>query len=153
MDPFKKILVPIDFSPHADAAIAAALSLAKHYDASLTLLHVFEPVALAMPEGSGFYASAQIADAVREIDKTLGHKRDEVSAKAGKAVEALQRSGSPAHEIVEFAKSHSFDLIVVGTHGRTGLAHMLIGSVAERVVRSAHCAVLTVHAPKTAPKT
>lgn len=153
MAPFKKILVPIDFSPHSDAAIDAALSLAKHYDASLTLVHVFEPIALAMPEGSGFYASAQLADAAREIDKTLNQKRDAVSAKAGKAVEALQRSGSPPREIVDFAKSHSFDLIVVGTHGRTGVAHMLIGSVAERVVRSAPCAVLTVHAPETAPKT
>lgn len=148
MAPFKKILVPVDFSPHADAALATALDVAKHYDASITLVHVFEPVSLAMPEGSGFYASGQISDAMRETEKALTRAREDASARAGKPVEAVQRTGSPPHEIVDFARSRSFDLIVVGTHGRTGLAHMLIGSVAERVVRAATCAVLTVHAPR-----
>lgn len=152
MAPFKKILVPIDFSPHAEAALEAALSVAKHYDASITLVHVFEPIALALPEGSGFYPSAQLTDAMRETQRMLDAKRDELAPKAGRAVEVVQRNGSPPHEIVDFAKSRGFDLIVLGTHGRTGLAHMLIGSVAERVVRSAPCAVLTVHAPKTATK-
>jgi nucleotide-binding universal stress UspA family protein len=152
MTPFKKILVPIDFSPHAQAAIEAALSVAKHYDGSITLVHVFEPIAIALPEGGGFYPSPQLTDAMRETERMLHGKRDELSPRAGKAVEVVQRNGSPPHEIVELAKSHGFDLIVLGTHGRTGLAHMLIGSVAERVVRSAPCAVLTVHAPKTTTK-
>jgi nucleotide-binding universal stress UspA family protein len=152
MAPFKKILVPVDFSPHSDAALDAALSLAKHYDASITLLHVFEPIALALPEGAGFYPTAQLTDAMHETERMLNVKRDELSPRAGKAVEVVQRNGSPPHEIVDFAKSRSFDLVVLGTHGRTGLAHMLIGSVAERVVRSAPCAVLTVHAPNTATK-
>jgi len=149
MTSFKKILVPTDFSAHAESALSTALDLAKQFDASVTLVHVFKPIALAFPDPSAVYNSALAADAMNETAKTLNRMRDEASAKASTAVEAVLRTGSPTHEIVDFARSNGFDLIVMGTHGRTGLAHMLIGSVAERVVRTAPCGVLIVRPSET----
>jgi nucleotide-binding universal stress UspA family protein len=146
--PFSKILVPIDFSTHSDQAIEAALDIAKRYEASITLVNVFEPIALAFPEGSGIYASLSLADFMVDLEKELEKKRAATAAKSGRAIQAVQRTGHPPHEIVDLASSGGFDLIVMGTQGRTGLAHMLIGSVAERVVRTAPCAVLTVHRPR-----
>lgn len=145
MNPFSKILVPIDFSPHADAAIEAALDLARRYEATVTLVSVFEPIALAFPEGSGVYASLSLADFMLDSEKALETKRSATQAASGRTIHAVLRTGHPPHEIVDLARSGGFDLIVMGTHGRTGLSHMLIGSVAERVVRTAQCAVLTVH--------
>lgn len=145
MKPFSKILVPIDFSPYSDEAIERAVELAGRYEASITLVHVFEPIALSFPEGSGIHSSLSLADVMVELERELEKKRAATEAEAGRPIQAFRTSGHPSHEIVDLARSDGFDLIVMGTHGRTGVAHMLIGSVAERVVRTAPCAVLTVH--------
>ena len=145
MNPFSKILVPMDFSPHAEAAIETALDIARRYDAAITLVNVFEPLALSFPEGSGIYSTLSLADFMADLEQALEEKRQSTATASGRTIQAVQRTGHPAHEIVDLARSGGFDLIVMGTHGRTGLPHMLIGSVAERVVRSAPCAVLTVH--------
>jgi nucleotide-binding universal stress UspA family protein len=144
MKPFSNILVPIDFSECSDQAISAALDLAARYDAALTLLYVHEPLPLVFPEGAGIYESMQLPNVTAELDTKLAQKKQELSAKGAKRVEAVQRNGHAPSEIADFAKSQGFDLIVMGTHGRRGLSHLMIGSVAERVVRTAPCPVLTV---------
>lgn len=145
MSAFSKILVPVDFSKHADAAIDTAIEMASHYDASITLMHVVEPVALVYPEDPGFYTGPIMAGVMEDLRKALEKKKDAAVEKGAKRITAEQSLGVPAAAIKDFAETGKYDLIVMGTLGRTGLAHFLLGSVAERVVRSASCPVLTVH--------
>jgi nucleotide-binding universal stress UspA family protein len=148
---FTRILVPTDFSGYSDAALDYAKSLADSLGASLHLLHVFEdpsttPGALA---GGGYFAlpddlrEAMIADAQKQIASRL-------SGVAPRTATSAVLMGAAAQTIVDYAVAQHIDLIVMGTHGRTGLLHLLIGSVAERVVRTASCPVLTVHAAAAA---
>ena len=145
MKPFKKILVPVDFSPHADEAIRAAADIAKHYEgASITLAHVYEIVAYALPEGYVFQTPQQLSGIMSEFQKMLSDAKERAATAGARNVQTVQLQGSAALEITEYAKKNGVDLIVMGTHGRTGLKHALIGSVAERVLRVAPCPVLTV---------
>ena len=144
MKPFKKILVPVDFSPHAEAAIRAAADISQRYDASVTLVHVYEVVAYALPEGYVFQTPQQLAGLMSEFQKLLGAAKAQAQAAGAKRVETTQLQGPAAFEVTEFAKKNGFDLIIMGTHGRTGFKHALLGSVAERVVRVASCPVLTI---------
>jgi nucleotide-binding universal stress UspA family protein len=146
MKPFTKILVPIDFSPHSQEAIRAAADVSTRYDASVTIVHVYQPVALTMPEGYMLYTPQQLADLMSEFGKLLATAKREAEAAGARRVETSQLQGTVAMEVVEFAKARGFDLIVMGTHGRTGLRHVALGSVAERVLRMAPCPVLTVKA-------
>lgn len=147
MTPFQKILVPIDFSEHADHAIRLAADLARRYKATLTLAHVYQPVQYVMPEGYVFFTQEQ-------VDRLLHSFRDRLAAAKQRAlelgvahVETRLLEGVAALEVLELARAEGFDLIVMGTHGRTGLAHVVLGSVAERVLRAAPCPVLTVRVP------
>jgi nucleotide-binding universal stress UspA family protein len=146
----KKILVATDFSEPSEAALAYGRELARSFGAQLTVLHVAENVA----------ARAYGADGIVFVEPELQH---DVDAAARKRVDALLSnedrdvlraeavvltSNVTAGTIVEYAKSESIDLIVMGTHGRGAVAHLLMGSVAERVVRTAPCPVLTVRHPE-----
>ena len=144
MKPFEKILVPVDFSPYSSAAIAAAVDLSRRYDGIVTLLHVFEPGRLVVPDGLMFYMPGQLENLLAEYAKLLEKTKAETQAAGALRIETRQAQGIASDEIVELARSEKFDLIVMGTHGRTGVKHALIGSVAERVVRTAPCPVLTV---------
>jgi nucleotide-binding universal stress UspA family protein len=144
MKPFKKILVPVDFSPHSDAAIVAAADLAKHYGAQLTLANVYGITTYALPEGYTLITPSQLSDLLTSIGHLLDKAKAEALRLGASEVTTQQLQGVPATEIVEHAKQGEYDLIVMGTHGRTGLKHALLGSVAERVLRLAPCAVLTV---------
>lgn len=148
MKPFKKILVPTDFSLHADEALDTAIDLAARYGASITLLHSFEPVIYAFPESSGIYQGLQLEQAIGDIDKALEAKMQHALMRGAKDVHVVHQRGFPPTEIIDYAKAGGVDLIVMGTHGRRGFSHMLMGSVAERVVRLAPCAVLTVRSPE-----
>jgi nucleotide-binding universal stress UspA family protein len=150
MKPLKNILVPIDFSSHAHEAIRVAADLATRYDASVTIVNVFEPVAYAMPEGYMLFTPRQLGDLMSEYEKLLASAKRDAEAAGARRVETKQLQGVAAHAIVEFAKQHDSDLIVMGTRGRTGLPHVLLGSVAERVLRKAPCPVLGVKASETA---
>jgi nucleotide-binding universal stress UspA family protein len=139
----KNILVPIDFSDCSKKALQYAIPLAKQYDAAITLLYVLPRAPYMGGEyGAIDYPSFEnemIENAEKELSKFVV---DEVQGAVRN--EAFVRTGSPAAEIVEMARSQPSDLIVVSTHGRSGLKHVLLGSVAEHVVRSAPCPVLVV---------
>jgi nucleotide-binding universal stress UspA family protein len=138
---FPRILVPTDFSSHSEAALAYGQKMAAEFDAALHLLHIAENPFLRAASGdrrSREEAAARwLQDRLTEADRRRG------------AVTIVEQSDEPASEILRYAKSNNIDLIVMGTHGRTGLARAALGSVAETVVRAASCPVLTVHSAES----
>lgn len=137
----KKILVPVDFSDCSNKALQYAIPFARQFDAELTLLHVVQPF-VAIPEMPSVDA-ALIQSQMREAGKnqldTLRRTIDEeIPSKT------MLRVGSPHVEIINAAKESGIDVIILSTHGRTGLTHVFLGSNAERVVRHAGCPVLIV---------
>ena len=147
----KKILVPTDFSPPAARALDEAAELARTYGASVTLFHVYGLPA-PIPDGASAYGPDLIATLEENARASLAAACDELRRRMPEAppVDAKALLGFAAQEIVAEARRGQFDLIVMGTHGRTGIKHMLLGSVAERVVRTAPVPVLTVH-PSAGP--
>jgi nucleotide-binding universal stress UspA family protein len=140
----KTILFPTDFSQGARAAMDHALSLARDYKAKLILLYVIQDISIAewyIP------SSLSVTDLVEDMQKSAWKEMDkwaEEIATAVPSVEKLVVRGVPFVEIIRTAKEHNVDLLVIGTHGRTGIDHMLFGSTAEKVVRKSSCPVLTV---------
>jgi nucleotide-binding universal stress UspA family protein len=137
------ILVPIDFSSHAEAVLAWGAHLAEEHGSRIVLLHVYHlPVEFQQLEGA--YLPPDFWSTVKnEAEQTLARYAEELRARKLE-VDAVVREGYPASVIVEEAESRSADLIVIGTRGLSGLKHLLLGSIAERVVQKAPCAVLTV---------
>lgn len=140
----RKILVPTDFSAHSKEAQAWAVELARRYEASLTLIHVYQPISYALPEGYVLPSANLLADLEVSLGRALDGAKQALEASSGLRVDNALMQGVPYVEIVRFAREGSYDLIVLSTHGRTGLRHVLLGSVAEKVVRKAPCPVLTV---------
>ncbi|MFN8625129.1 MAG: universal stress protein [Candidatus Binatia bacterium] len=142
----ERILVPVDFSKGSMNALKYATALGTSLKAELQLLHVVDQTYLASaPEL--MLANPKLATLLQEQWRAAEAQLAQIAAdlkKHGRPVRALTKRGSPAQVIVDTARRGGVDLIVMGTHGRTGLAHALLGSVAERVVRTARCAVLTV---------
>jgi len=145
----KNILVATDFSDTSISALAYGRVLARAFGARLHILHVVEAFSMDSAVFGTFAApvvavEAELESAAREaLDKMVTDEdRRELSA-----VVALRVLDTPAHAIVQYSGEEQIDLIVVGTHGRTGLSHMLMGSVAEKVVRMSTCPVLTVRHP------
>ena len=145
----KNILVATDFGETSDAAVNYGRALARHFDARLHVVHVVQNVE-AQTLGDGYIAAmpeiqAELEEAARKQLAALLIDNDE---KPLRTTSAISRSGMPAAAIVDYARTHKIDIIVIGTHGRGALAHLLMGSVAERVVRTAPCPVLTVRHPE-----
>lgn len=140
-----RILCPTDFSDLAPAVEACAVALARHYDAGLHLLHVDPPTPVMAPYGE-VPVDIRLFEMQREqAEQDLAAARDRARA-AGVAADAAVRGGHPAREILAVADELQADLIVVGTHGRGGVEHLLLGSVAEKVMRKARCPVMVVPA-------
>jgi nucleotide-binding universal stress UspA family protein len=145
----KNVLVPTDFSEPSGVALRYGKALADAFDASLHVLHVVqEPFAQPWAvEAYGFSLATLQEDWMREakarIEQTLS--ADERTKYNARLLTAL---GHPVVEVLKYANEHPIDLIVLGTHGRGPLGHVLMGSVAERVVRKAPCPVLTVRHPE-----
>ncbi len=140
------ILCPVDFSETSDRALEYALALAERLGAAVTVLHVYQLPTYALADGT-LELPPYLAD---ELKKRLAERLEQlVRGKANTALETRSKlsEGIPYAEILRAAKEEGADLIVLGTHGRTGLSHMLIGSVAERVVRASAVPVLTIRAP------
>lgn len=139
-----RILVPVDFSAHSDRALRYAAGLAAPFAAQVELLHVVEDPYLTGAWSSDVYVPKVpelMADLRADAERRLAALK---SATAGVTVETGVMTGRTAQTIVDRARDGGFDLIVMATHGRTGVAHLVLGSVAERVVRTAACPVLTV---------
>jgi nucleotide-binding universal stress UspA family protein len=136
----KQILVPIDFGEASEVALTYGRALARTFGASLHVLHVMEnpflrPTAVD-PSVLKAAAATHLGERLSDDDRALH------------ATAVLETSDNPAEEIVKYAKAHTIDLVVMGTHGRGTMAQLLVGSVAERVVRTAPCPVLTVRHPE-----
>jgi nucleotide-binding universal stress UspA family protein len=141
----RTIIVPTDFSTSGQSALAHATSLARDSNARLLIVHVEEPP-IAYGGGEMYYGLPEPDPSA--LKRMLEEVRpDDASVK----FEHRLLAGDPAGAIAELARKEAADLVVMGTHGRTGLARMLMGSVAEAVVRHAPCPVLTCKEPKMAP--
>lgn len=142
----KRVLVPHDFSETSTAAVTYAVGMARSFGASVTFLYVAD-------RAHADTAGELVVDADGQV---TGSVRDAMLRSLGPAdVTAVTpsfyaKAGTPADEIVRFAREHEIDLIVMGTHGRGFVGHLLMGSVAEKVVRTAPCPVLTVRNPHAA---
>jgi nucleotide-binding universal stress UspA family protein len=147
MKAFKKILVPVDFSACSNEAIQTAVDLAGRYEATICLLHVHDLGAHALPVGYQLPNPGQIEHVMASHGEQLERTKKGLEAAGARNLTTQLLRGVPASEIVAFAKDSAADLIVMGTHGRTGLEHVIVGSVAERVVRRASCPVLVVRSP------
>lgn len=140
----QKILLPTDFSNYSAAATKYACELATKFDAELHLLHTLEIHLSSMPGfGMGLPLTNYIEESRAAAEESIADVLDPNWA-AGRTVIRTVVEGSPKVEIVQYARQQNIDLIVLATHGRTGLSHIIMGSVAETVVRSAPCPVLTV---------
>lgn len=140
-----RILVPTDFSKDAHYALEYAVGLAKDYDAELVIVHVVEEIIVpAFPQAPTYIPMQDLENAAK---KELHKLADETKGEGVKARSVLRR-GSPAFEIIAAAGDEGCELIVMGTHGHTGVAHLLLGSQAERVVRASAVPVLTVRHPE-----
>lgn len=143
----KTILVPTDFSECSDAAVRYGRALAEAFGASLHLLHVVQDPYKQAWAAEGF--AAPVTDMVVQWETQARKRLDEAAAACGSVpVTVATRIGSPFYDIALYASERNVDLIVIGTHGRGPLGHVLLGSVAERVVRKAPCPVLTVRHPQ-----
>jgi universal stress protein A len=137
----RTILHPTDFSEQSEMAFRMACALARDYNARLVFLHVVAPPVIVFGEG---VLPIDPTDYRRGADEGLA----QLAARAAWAeTESRLAEGDPVTEILASARDCQADLIVMGTHGRTALAHLLMGSIAEKVVRRASCPVLTVKAP------
>jgi nucleotide-binding universal stress UspA family protein len=148
----RKIVCPTDFSEYTEAALNYASVLAAETDAKLYIVHVdeYRDATAAMGEAALAYPAAW---AVEDRTEVRQHLDKVVPTRSGLDFEHRYLSGGPIREIVEFAEREHADLIVMGSHGRTGIGRLLMGSVAEGVARRATCPVLIVKQPhKTAEK-
>lgn len=139
---FQKILYPTDFSPGARHALRVAVRLASESDAELVVTHVWHPPAFAFGATDPFPAEA-MQRMIAEKERSLAAATDEAVKLGARRVTSRFLTGVPWDQIVEALQSDAaFDLVVMGTHGRTGLARVLLGSVTEKVIRHAPCSVL-----------
>jgi nucleotide-binding universal stress UspA family protein len=137
----KRILFPTDFSHTGDAALAFATSLAKESDGRLIVVHVQE-APMAYGGGEMYYGIPEPS-----TDELVNMLHDVKPTDASVPVEYRLVTGDPADAVVRLAEDDNVDLIVLGSHGRTGLTRLLMGSVAEAIVRKAHCPVLVYKQP------
>ena len=141
-----RVLVPVDFSRHSEVALGYATALASRVGASVDLLHVVvDPVAAGA--WSVEFSTQNLSDLRRNLIEDAERRIARLCASAHEPtlrLSTLVRMGQPADAITEYAKAFGINLIVMGSHGRSGLARLFMGSVAERVLRHAPCPVLTL---------
>ena len=143
----KKVLVPIDFSDYSKSSLKFAVNFAKHFKADLFLVYVVEPVVYPPDFSMGQIA---IPSVNLDIDKRAKEELDILASKeipADLKVNVIVKTGKPFIEIIDTATEENVDLIIIATHGHTGMEHILFGSTAEKVVRKAPCPVLTLREP------
>jgi universal stress protein A len=149
----RQVLVATDFSADSATALEYGRALARTFGAALHVLHVVEDVSLQlMMAGGTVIGGATIVDLQRELEAAAAAqlhglvREDDVRELSAR--EVLRTGSAAARAIADYAAEAAIDLVVIGTHGRSGMAHLLMGSVAEKVVRTAPCPVLTVRQPQ-----
>lgn len=148
--PIKQILVPVDFSEVSMQALDYAVELSKGFNAAVAAVFVVEPMYYAAPP-TAYGAATQVAMLLDDQRKLGREQLGKIAArltKRGVKCRTVLQEGTAYERIADTAKRLKADLIVMSTHGRTGLSHLLMGSVAEKVVRLAPCPVLTLHGYK-----
>lgn len=140
---FQNIVIATDGSSCSDAAVKLGSELAAQFGAKVTLVYVFEPIKYALPEGYIPYTSEQLTEMTTHFEQMLRAAKERALAHGAPQVETRLLQGVAPEEICSFANREFADLIVVGTHGRGFVGRMLVGSVAEKVVRTASVPVLT----------
>jgi universal stress protein A len=138
-----RILVPVDFSVHSIKALETALSLAGTFGAEITLVHIVEQI---IYPGDWMYPPIAMTDFAAEQREQISAKLKALAKRSGIKSHEVVRLGRAWQEVVEVAKERKADLIVLATHGYTGLRHVLLGSVAEKILRHAPCPVLSIRA-------
>ncbi len=145
---FGRILVPVDFSEYTEEILRYAKEMADRFGSSVHLLHVVPNIDYFTTYDS-FMATENVEALQKSIEEDVKRQLDEAAAKVtGVAVTKAVRMGAAYVEIIAYAGAEGIDLIVMGTHGRGGIEHIVIGSVTEKVVRRAPCPVLTIRPPK-----
>jgi len=145
----KKILVPIDFSEHSKNALQYAVSFAKQFQSELILVYVVEPTIYPADFSFGQVAVPSIEKELRERGKVELDQLVETQIAGALPARAMVRTGKPFLEIIDTAVEEEVDLIIIATHGHTGVEHILFGGTAEKVVRKAPCPVLVVRPIET----
>lgn len=141
---FEKILVPVDFSEYTDHILGFAVEIAQKFGSSLHLLHVIPNMDYFTPYES-FMAADNMVEVQKGIEGEVEKDLQKVAAKiTGVAVTNAVRTGVAFIEVIDYVRSEGISLVVMGTHGRGGFEHILMGSVAEKVVRRSPCPVLTI---------
>ncbi len=147
----KHVMTPTDFSQPSDVAVRYGRELAEHFGATLHLVHVIDENSLVYPWTSPDGTPLALGAARTQIEHFAQDRLSKVVTdvdRQKRAARVVTLTGSPFLEIINYAKVQEIDLIVMGTHGRGPITHMLMGSVAEKVVRKAPCPVLTVRHPE-----
>ncbi len=147
MTDFKRILVPTDFTETSERAIDMAIALAERLGASVTLMHSYEIPIMGFPDGA-LVATADIATRIADASRAALDSAVDKRQGAKVKVDGILRDGVAWEEINRIADEIDADLVVIGTHGRRGLARALLGSVAENVVRTSRRPILTIHGPR-----
>ncbi len=147
MEMIKKILVPIDFSDYSKKALHYTVKLAKSFDAELFLVYVIEPMVYPADLSMGQMVMPQ--SEVNLSEKAKSELEELATNEIGDSLNynILIKTGKPFMEVIETASEVDADLIIIATHGHTGVEHLLFGSTAEKIVRKAPCPVLTLREP------
>ena len=150
MELVHRILVPIDFSDCSRRALAYAVALAERIDADVELLHVWSPPitwAWAPLDGIALEAGCDAADAAQSLSQWV----EEIARRSSVMVRGRIERGDVLHTLLEVAEQERYDLIVLGTHGRSAVSQLLLGSLTRKIVQRAPCPVLTVRPPPVPP--
>jgi universal stress protein A len=140
---FNKIVCPVDFSEFTDEIIEYGVSIAKKFDSELYLLHVIPNLNYFTPYES-FLTPENLVTMERSIEKEIDKDFQKTIKKIDMPVKQAVKTGVTFVEILDYIKTEKIDLVVMGTHGRSGFEHILLGSVAEKIIRRSPCPVLTV---------
>lgn len=143
----KNILCPIDYSVYSEKALKYAIEFAEKYNAKLYLMHVLDIRIYDITDPELYNVNVIDKETINKLRERL-HKCISEDTRKNIEVETIVIEGVPFSEIIKKAREYKVDLIVLGTHGRTGLSHAIMGSVAEKVVRKAPCPVLTIRHPE-----
>lgn len=147
----RRILIATDFGTAAREALLYACDIANKFDAELHLLHVItEPVPLPDSEAAWFEPATALPNVIQSFERQLASDSAQLPLSGSRKAICSVKVGYPVDEIMKYLSEFSIDLLVLGTHGHRGLSHLLLGSVAEKLVRLATCPVLTVHASQSA---